>query len=198
MQHEGDISEYYEWLREADYIGADTENSGTTRPIELWSGLHYCTGISTAIERGNRIWSRYFTFRHPADNLDKSHLEILNSILTVKKLGFHNVPIDLAALTTLGIEITIPPHDSIVLAHLVNEELPSKQLDWLAKYIFKKFPEGHPYAVYKQGKLDDKLSRYTDIWGWDDVPVWLMTPYACFDAELQYALTKVLLKEMEP
>lgn len=200
MQHEGPLEEYYAWLKEvpeSDFIGADTENSGTVRPIELWAGIHYCTGISTAIKRNDRIWSRYFPFRHPADNLEKSDLATLKSILESKKLGFHNVPIDLAALETLGINVTIPPHDSIVLAHMVNEEFPSKELEWLSRYIFKRFPEHHPYARYATGK-DDKLKKYTDIWGWDDVPVWLMTPYACLDAEIQYAITDVFLQEMRP
>ena len=94
-------------------------------------------------------------------------------------------------------ELTIPPHDSIVLAHMVNEEFPSKELEWLSRYIFKRFPEHHPYARYATGK-DEKLKKYTDIWGWDDVPVWLMTPYACLDAEIQYAITDVFLQEMRP
>lgn len=186
MMHEGDIYEYYEWLKEADFIATDTENSGTVRPADLWAGLHYCTGVSTAIKRDQTIYSRYFPFRHPAENLEREHLEILRGILTVKKLGFHNAPIDMAALETLGIYITIPPHDGTVMAHMVNEEFPSKALDWLGKFIMK------------QGKKNDKLKKWTDIWGWDDVPVSLMTPYACEDAEILYMLVEIFLKDMEP
>lgn len=184
--HEGPIDEYLEWLKEADLIGCDTENNGTVRPVELWSGQYYCIGVSCAIRRGDQIYSRYLPFRHPADNLPKCYLETLKEILEVKKLGFHNAFIDLAALETLGINITIPPHDTIVLAHLVNEEFPSKELDWLSKFILKR------------EKVKGTFEQYTEVWGWDDLPVDITTPYACMDAELQLMLMEIFLREMEP
>lgn len=187
MMWEGDIDEYIELLRLADYIGADTENSGTIRPCELWSGEHYGTGFSTAIRLpDNSLQSYYFPFRHEEDNLDKSYLERLKPILETTELGFHNMVIDVATMETFGIFIVIPPRDTTILAHMVNEELPSKALNWLAKYVLGK--EKKKDAVYKWAK----------IWGWDTVPVATMTPYACEDAELHYELMEIFWKDMEP
>jgi DNA polymerase I-like protein with 3'-5' exonuclease and polymerase domains len=187
MMHDGDINEYFEWLKEADLIGCDTENNGTVNLAELWSGLYYGIGISTAIRRDTEIYSRYFPFRHSADNLDKRYLESLKRILEVKQLGFHNIFIDIATMETFGITISIPPYDTITLAHLVNEEFPSKELDWLGKFILK------------EGKDDSKLKRWTENAGWDeDIPVKLMTPYACQDSELQLRLMEIFLEEMQP
>lgn len=186
MMHEGPIDEYIEWLKEADLIACDTENTGTVRPADLWAGLYYGTGISTAIRRNGEVYSRYFPFRHSTENLERRYLDILRDILQVKQLAFHNKFIDMATLETFGIVITIPPYDGTVLAHMVNEEFPSKSLDWLGKFILKR------------GKKKDALNKWTDIWGWDDVPVNLMTPYACEDAELLLILVEIFLTEMEP
>ena len=185
MIWDGDIDEYIELLKVAPYIGADTENSGTVKLWELWNGTHYCTGISTAIRLPDfNIWSYYFPFRHPSDNLGKEYIEKLRPILEEQDIGFHNAPIDIAALETLGIRRTKPVFDTIVMAHLVNEEFPSKELDWLSKFILKR--------EKVKGRLDD----WTKIWGWDDVPVGLMRPYACMDAELQYLLWEIFWKDM--
>ena len=187
MIWEGDIDEYIELLRMADFIGADTENSGTVNLAELWNGTHYGTGISTAIRIDPSIvYSYYFPFRHESDNLGPEILARLRPILETTELGFHNAPIDIATCETFGITISIPPKDSIILAHFVNEEFPSKELEWLSKFVLKM--EHHK----------DKVKQWAAIWGYDTIPVKLMFPYACMDAEKQLYLTEVFWKDMEP
>jgi hypothetical protein len=192
MMWEGDIDEYIELLRLATYIGADTENSGTTRAAELWSGEHYCTGFATAIRVPENpegtILSAYFPFRHESENLDKSYLNILKPILETKQLGFHNNTIDIAGMETLDIHITIPPLDTTVLAHMCNEELPSKKLDWLAKFVLH----------MDRSKEVDRVKKWADIWGWETVPPNLMAGRSCEDAEVQLLLKEVFWKDMEP
>lgn len=186
MQWQGSIDDYIDLLNEVEIIGCDTENNGTINPRELWSGQNYGTGISTAIRWERNLYSEYFPFRHPSGNIERQYLGLLKKSLEIKTLIFHNANIDMAALETFGIEITIPPFDTTVLAHLVNEEFPSKKLDWLAKFILK------------EGKDKGALKKYTDVWGWDDVPGELMAPYACIDAELCYRLWEIFWKDMEP
>ena len=173
-----------EEMKQYDVLGVDTENSGTTRPAELWSGQHYLTGISVAWGLDS-ISSNYYPWRHESENLPREWLPALKEVLTTKTLIFHNAFIDMAALSTLGIEITIPPFDTTVLAHMVNEEFPSKKLDWLSKFILKE-------EKYEK----DKITRWGQTYGWETIPVGMMTPYAKKDAELPLRLWQILWKEM--
>ena len=191
MKWDGELKDYIDLLEKADYIGADTENSGTIRAADLWAGTHYLTGISTCIREGGfcsttPTLSWYFSIRHPDSDIDPGILDRLREILPRKQLGFHNINIDLPALETIGINITIPPWDTTTMFHMVNEELPSKSLDWLAKFVMK------------DSKDKSKLSKYTDIWGWDDIPTSLIFDYACHDAELQYRLAEIAYRDMQP
>jgi DNA polymerase I-like protein with 3'-5' exonuclease and polymerase domains len=166
-------------------IGADTENSGTVRAAELWSGTHYATGFSLAYpNKHGRLLSGYFPWRHEDDNCPNDWLYEISPILTERKLIFHNAHIDMAAMSTLGIEIVIPPFDTTVMAHMCNEEFPSKKLDWLSKFILKEAKEEIPKKWLQ--------------WGWDQIPPQVMEPYARKDAELAYKLWKIFYREMQP
>lgn len=191
MIWDGELKDYVELLENADYIGCDTENSGSIRAAELWSGLAYLTGFSTCIRAegfcsNSPLLSWYFSIRHPDSDIDPSCYERVKDVLRTKQLGFHNINIDLPALETIGVEVVIPPWDTTTAFHLVNEELPSKKLDWLAKFV-----------IHKE-KKDDKLKKYTDIWGWDDIPTNLMFEYGCVDAELHYELMEIAYRSMQP
>jgi DNA polymerase-1 len=188
---QSDFDLYIKQMEEVDVIACDTENSGTIRSADLWSGRHYLTGISTAWRSGD-LASAYFPFRHEDSNCPKEWLAPLGDLLRRKRLIFHNAKFDIAALTTIGIDIRgaikeglcLPPYDTSILAHLANEEFPSHSLEWLSKFILK------------DGKDKKEVNKWAKIWGWAEVPVWLMDPYACKDAELTYRLWEVFMKEL--
>jgi DNA polymerase I-like protein with 3'-5' exonuclease and polymerase domains len=172
-------------LEEVDVIACDTENSGTIRSADLWAGQHYLTGISIAWRWNGHLESAYFPFRHESDNCPKEWQAPLGDILKRKRLIFHNAKFDIAALSTIGIIITIPPYDTACMAHMCNEEFPSKALEWLSAFILK---EKHDD--------EDKVEMWAKIYGWDTVPVELMERRAKKDAEKTYRLWEVFMKEL--
>ena len=170
-------------MEAVNVIACDTENSGTIRSADLWSGQHYLTGISTAWRSGS-LASAYFPIRHEDNNIPKEWIPALRSVLERKRIIFHNAKFDIAALSTLGFRIVIPPYDTAVMAHMCNEEFPSKKLEWLARFILK------------DGKDKDRVYKYAKIFGWANVDAHLMAPYARKDAELPYRLWEIFMKEL--
>lgn len=194
MIWDGELKDYIVLLEKADYIGCDTENSGSVRGAELWDGSAYLTGISTCIREGGfcsstELLSFYFSIRHPDSDIDGTILERLKDVLRTKQLGFHNINIDLPALETLGVEPNpeLPPWDTTTAMHMVNEEFPSKKLDWLAKFVLK-----------KEKKVNEKLERWIKLLGWSEIPTKLIFEYGAVDAELQYELMEVAYRSMQP
>lgn len=174
----------------APFVVVDTETTintpERTSPGSLYDGRDWTMGIGVAFEYTGALLSGYFPFRHESDNLPIEWLRELKEYLEPKPLVFHNAKFDLAALTTCGIEPRGEIFDTIVMAHMVNEEYPSKELDWLAKYILH------------DEKNDDQLLVWKKHFGWNSIPPKLMGPYCCHDCELTYKLFKIFWKEMQP
>jgi len=177
---------HIEGIKANERIAVDTENSGTIRSAELWSGQHYLTGISAAWRSGNEVCSAYFPRRHESDNLPREWFDILGSVLLNRELIFLNAKFDIAALSTIGFDALQCPRiwDIATMAHMVNEEFPSKALDWLSKFILK------------DQKDSDKVLNWAKFFGWHSIPVQLMDPYASKDAELTLRLFDILYREM--
>jgi DNA polymerase-1 len=157
-------------------IGVDTETSG----IEgIKDGRDYCTGISIDYDiSGAGSFSAYFPFRHKQyehQNLNMAQvLPKLRTVLKEKPHTFHHRKFDLHSLATLGImpEDLHPESDcSMVMAHLWNEELPSKELDFLSKRFL-------------HDKKVDKAKEFGSAFGWENIPPYLMAEYAKHDAGL--------------
>lgn len=172
---------------DAPIISVDTETSG----IEgIKSGADYCMGISVTYKLPviGKI-SGYFPYRHHEGNLDRTRtLPALDHILSSRPLVFHNRKFDLHSLKTLGVELDRTKniqYDTMVMAHLVDEELFSKELDWLSKRFLN------------DQKDKSELEKWVRLVGWANVPVEVMTPYACHDTELTYDLFELFYKEMQ-
>jgi DNA polymerase-1 len=132
------------------------------------------------------ILSDYFPYRHPdvENNLPQETMVELFDILTDghASLIFHNRKFDLHSITTLGswardriLNDSVVQYDTMMLAHMMNEELPSKELDWLSK-------------VFLNDQKDEDLKNFASAFGWGNVPSHLMYRYACHDTELTYRL----------
>lgn len=176
-------------MKKADYIAIDTETSGGSNAT-LWDGRSYCTGTGVSYLCDDSISSAYFPWRHPDDNLDVTvHLPVFKEVVLQERKGliFHNAKFDIPSLGTLGIKLTpdVTIYDTLIMAHMVNEEFPSKELDWLAKFILKD---------EKYNK--DGIKKFAEIFGWAEIPAHVMEPYGAKDPELTLRLFFVFAKEM--
>lgn len=172
-------------------VAVDTETTGIDG---IKDGRHYCVGISIAYRIAGNLFSEYVPIRHSNSNFEPKKVEQLRDALvscsTSNALIFHNSKFDIHSLATLGNDWRWLFErgrffDTLAVAHMFNEELPSKQLDWLSKHFLN------------DNKDKDRLAQYTKIFGWDDVPVDLMAPYARKDAELTYRLWEVLWPQLK-
>jgi DNA polymerase-1 len=169
----------------ADVISVDTEANGQ----DIRDGRGFAIGVSVAFRdlTGN-IQSAYFPFRHRfGDNIDKSYIAKLKMLFNAPDiiLVFHNAKFDLVSLATLGISVPDRFYDTMLMAHMVNENWVSKALDWLGLALLKKGKSGQ-----------DKVKAFADAeGGWDGVPVSIMSKYARIDAERTLELYEYLCPE---
>lgn len=168
----------------AEVIGVDTEGTGIGAPIV--DGRAYGMGISVAYRFGDMgLMSAYFPFRHEDGNLDKADLYKLKNVIESKPVTFHNAKHDIHTLRTFGIE---PKnfYDTMVIAHMINEEWPSKELDWLSKVL-----------LHDSKQYGDRVKMWGETFGWSTIPVGIMSPYAEHDAELHLLLLEHLWPQMK-
>lgn len=176
-----DEVEFYKHMQAAEaapIIAVDTETTG----LRVREGEDFLMGIGIAYTLNGVVMSAYFPFRHEGEgNLDKSFLEPIKQLLEDHRVVFHNAPFDIASLRSLGIEIRGEVWDTQIMAHLYNENLPSKELDWLSRYFLK------------QEKIKEPtLLKWIKIWGWRTVPAMMMEQYGAWDAVLTLRLFKFL------
>lgn len=182
------FNDHLERMETTDVIAVDTETTGIAGIVD---GRNYLMGISVSYRHTLGLLSEYFPFRHGANstNLDPVCLARLRKILEdpSKRLIFHNLKFDLHSLATINIHPTGRLYDTLTIAHMINEEWPSKALDWLGKYLLH------------EGKSKDDLSDWLKMFKgrWESIPAELMAPYAKQDAELTYRLFDVLAPELE-
>lgn len=165
-------------MMDAPIIYVDTETTG----LSVKDSRDYCQGISVDYPIGDLgFFNAYFPFRHQDKNLDKNYVGRLGTIFNSKPLVFHNLKFDLHSLATLGINPTGNLYDTMMIAHMVNENWPSKKLDWLAS-IFK----------CQRKEMSEELRRWIDAFGWGTVPADLMAPYAATDATVTREIFEIL------
>jgi DNA polymerase-1 len=172
-------------------VAVDTETTGIDG---IKDGRHYCVGISFAYRISGNLHSDYIPIRHSSGNTEPQKIrQVQDALVSASRSGaliFHNSKFDIHSLATLGNDWRWLFEegrffDTMIIAHMHNEELPSKELDWLSKHFLN------------DSKDNDRLSQYTKIFGWEDVPVELMAPYAKKDAELTYRLWEILWPQLK-
>lgn len=165
-------------------LAVDTETTG----LKVKDGTDYCIGISVAgrnpLEE-NRLFSYYFPIRHTFNNISDNNREYLFKHLLSRTesnpIIMHNAKFDLFSLATVGLEFTGFFLDTMLMVHMVNENLPSKKLDWLSKNILKREGKHKPQIWL------DAFQKF----GWSaDFPSEIMAIYASGDTE-----ETLLLKE---
>lgn len=180
-----DLDEFLDRASNARILAVDTEANGQ----DIRDGRGFGIGISVAFRDADGLHSAYFPFRHRhGGNIDKSYIVKLKLLFnSVDLIIFHNAKFDLVSLLTLGITISVEFIDTMLMAHMINENWVSKALDWLGM------------ALLKKGKSEQDLVKEfakTEN-GWDGVPAHIMARYASIDAERTYELYEYLRPEFD-
>lgn len=175
-----EVCAFLEGMDENAVVACDTE--GTNIEWDYRDGTGYGTGISIAFRFG-QVLGGYYPFRHPSDNISEQEAYRLRNALRNFKgwLVFHNAKHDLVALKTLGIDYKGKFYDTLLLCHLLNEEIPYvKSLNGCAKH----------YLGVGSQKDDAALKTVLAALNqqWHLVPANIMGPYATHDAALTLGL----------
>lgn len=163
-------------LDASDEVGIDTETTG----LNVRNGVDYLMGLGFSVDG----FKCYIPFRHQTDNVSKKWVEPLFECIRDKPLDWHNRKFDMHSIRTLGVDPLMlrgPHYDTLLIAHLIDEEMYSKELDFLAKKFLK------------DEKLDgDKIKELGKIYGWHRIPPEVMGPYGEYDPDLHRRLKNVL------
>lgn len=175
-------------LPKTKFMSCDTEGTGIDKDYR--DGRGYATGISLATRvPGIGIVSGYFPYRHTyGTNLDPSQKDALKAAFASNSgLVFHNSKHDLVALGTLGINYEATFYDTLLMGHLIQENLPfAKDLDSMGQFYLKEPGK----------KMSPEMKAIIDVYGWENVPSWMMADYAAFDAETTYRLFEEIWPKM--
>ncbi len=150
------------------YIAVDTEGY-PYRPL----------GISIANPLGE---CAYFPIGHTEDvNIDEDlYAQLIETIKKVPYRIFHNAAHDIVILPMVR---DLPFVCTMIMGHMVDENVMSKSLDYL-----------HKYYCGGEGKTGDPVMQgIIDTMGWYAVPFMLMQKYAANDAKVTMELFLELL-----
>lgn len=162
-------------------IGLDTESNGQ----DVRDGRGFGVGISLASGSGSFVLSTYLPFRHSiGPNYDSDHLVALKERIEnfSGALVMHNAKFDLENLRTFGIDYRGKFYDTMLMSHLTNENRYSQALDSLSQALLKDSGK----------KKSDVFEGYKKVFGWGNIPSYLMFEYAAYDAVLHYRLYEFL------
>ena len=181
-------SEIKPMLKAADMIGVDTETNyiddGQHRDIR--DGTAWAIGISFAVEMGGVYWTCYLPFRHEAregmiyevgENEDQTVLAEVREFLESYSgyLVFHNAKFDLVSLRTLGIDYKGKFYCTLVISHLVDENLYAYDLTSVAR----------KWIGPEESKEDTPAFKaLVKAFGYAGTPIKDMKIYAAHDAAL--------------
>lgn len=133
-------------------------------------------GVAFAIPSGIDIITHY---------IETSHLGSVLQELSSKELIFHNAKFDLKILIENGYHHKGGVFDTMMMAHLVNENRFSFDLDSLSN-------------IYFNERKIEKMSLVEKAFGgWNNIPAPIMGEYAQQDARITYRLFTRLYADME-
>lgn len=165
---------FISFFKVATHLAVDTEGPKDGRTL----------GVSCAFNPGMGM---YFPLEHLEENVnidDETFEQLTEGIINTKLRVFQNAAHDLEVFEKLGFPLTGPFADTMIMAHMIDENVLSKKLDYL-----------HKYYVGGEGKdRHELMQKYIDNMGWEYVPVQLMNRYATQDA----IATSELFETLEP
>lgn len=169
-------------LDNEEFIAVDTEfyDSVYGQPEKL--PLPKILGFSVATSK----YETYIPVGHISNshlNVDPKFIQEIIDILNTKTLIFHNAMADLPVLESIGLDIGVQFWDTMLMAHMIQENTASKKLDYLAKM--------HGLS----GKnMPPETQQIIDAFGWALLPPEMLSEYGANDARITYDLFKKLHK----
>lgn len=163
-------------------LAIDTETTG----LDVRYGTDYAIGICWS----NGEQDGYIPLRSSGGNVSMHWVKQIEEILAKTDLVWHNQKFDWHSLKTLGMEparFRGRQYDTLLIAHLIDEEMYSKELDWLCKKFLGEGKDEMAETIHKMGQL----------YGYEKVPNELMGPYGAKDATLTYRLWRKLWPLLE-
>lgn len=163
----------------APILAVDTEGTG----LHVYDGRDYSYGVSIAYrDMKGDLQGGYIPIAHEEGNVSETQKLLLFQILRTRdSLIYHNAKYDLEAFLTLDLDLSDRHYYCTqLMAHMCNENIPSKGLDYLAK----------KELGIESGKLKDaEWEAYFQFYGWSPkFPAKVMARYAAGDAMLTYLL----------
>ena len=163
-----------------DELGVDTETSG----LNVRNRVDYLMGFCFSVEG----MECYMPFRHKERNLPLHYLDNIAELLEFKNLDWHNQKFDWHSIKTIGIDplnFKGKQWDNLIVAHLIDEEAYSKELDVLGK------------KYLGEGKLDgDVIKGMGKSIGFENIPVEMYERYGPQDAVITRRLKPILEREL--
>lgn len=182
--------EFIQVANRQPYLSVDTETNGE----DIRDGRGFIRGLSIAYELpGVCRLSRYFPLRHGDGDINvtlECRTELDKLFASYEgTMFFHNFKFDYESLKTGGWDYQGRFIDTMLLAHLINENTPvAKSLDACAKYYLK-----------DEGKLkSEQFTKWIKAHGWANVPISLIQDYAEYDADLTLRLGMYLIDKARP
>jgi DNA polymerase I-like protein with 3'-5' exonuclease and polymerase domains len=165
-------------MASSKFLAVDTESTG----LLIKDGTDTLIGISVAgrdMFNDMEMFSYYFPIQHERNNISDANRErLFESLLSRNKdapVIYHNAKFDLFSMLTVGLDMRgVYFYDTMMMAHLVNENWWSKTLDWLSKNVCK-----------NEGKRQSELwLACKALYGWSaKFPASVMGDYATGDTE---------------
>ncbi len=171
-----DFDWFLEQASNAIIIAVDTE----TTAQDLRDGRGHAIGLSISFENIDDQYSTYFPIKHKnGTNISWVwHMDIKNMLENHRRIIFHNAKHDIESLATIQIKIENPFYDTMLMAHMVDENFWSKSLDALTKA-----------RLNDDGKQrSEVMNQFLKIMTWADVTPELIWEYAAYDADLTLRL----------
>lgn len=155
----------------AEVLAVDTETNGK----DCRDGRGFCIGISIAYRYDGKVEAAYYPVAHTKNNIPPEMFEKLKSIILSRRVRvYHNAKFDIVSLATADIDVSkLLYYCTMLMVHMMNENLMSKGLDYLSKALLK-----------KEGKLKGPDWEWAfKLFGWSpDFPSEIMDRYATGDA----------------
>lgn len=186
IQSKDDFYRAVNYFADSNYLAVDTETTSiTNREAPSLIGISVSDGQVSA----------YFPFNHvhdhsvyPSVNLPNELLDDIGKLFVDRTLIFHNAKFDIAVLERAGFEVSPKWWDTMLMAHMVNEN----------EYTYGLKELGRKYISDDADDEKKVIGKLLKILGaWEKIPPLIMGVYAEKDALLTFLLWEYLMPKME-
>lgn len=167
------------------FIVVDTEGWQYSQRPPKWRPMGF--SVTFRFEPFGLI-TRYFCWDHPLQphqNIPDTEKEELRKLIEGQLVIMHNAKHDWKDLACFGIKILLY-RDTMLMVHMINENLLSKALDFCAQY----------YGVSGK-KRPPEMEAIIKTLGWQYVPLEVLAEYCCADGISTHELYEAILNQWQ-